>query len=123
MYELEDLEDRKLVWWALSDLYLDTELDENDFKYIALTIFNSPYTYDKVREIDQYEVFPVLFSNLLNPMGEWGGFNDKILFKNVLNWMESRTKLDMVAVQWGYPMYRWMNKEYWRKIEEIYSKM
>lgn len=123
MEDIKNLDERKAVWEALSDLYLDTELQEYDFTSIASRIIESPYTINEIKEIDKYEIFPVLFSNLLTPAGEWAGFHREILFKNITSWIESRTYLDVFAIQCIYPIYQWMNEDYWKKIEEIYDDM
>src|SRR4051812_21049006 len=40
----EDLRRRRPVWEALSDLFLDTQLQEHDFRYIARVVAESGYT-------------------------------------------------------------------------------
>ncbi|AZB09197.1 hypothetical protein EG344_10365 [Chryseobacterium sp. G0162] len=121
--EKDSLEKRKQVWVALSELYLDTELQESDFKYLIKTLFESPFTLKETKKIDQYEVFPVLFSNLLSPAGEWGGFSEQILVKNIMKWIETRSKLDIFAIQCLYPIYSKINRSYWKRIEEIYNQI
>ncbi|GEN66584.1 MULTISPECIES: DUF7079 family protein [Chryseobacterium] len=118
----ESLENRKQVWIALSELYLDTELQESDFIYIAKTLLESPFTFEEVKRIDQFEVFPVLFSNLLSPAGEWAGFNELLLVKNIMKWIETRSKLDIFAVKCIYLFYDKINRSYWKRIEEIYNQ-
>ncbi|MBB4806710.1 hypothetical protein HNP38_002006 [Chryseobacterium defluvii] len=117
------LEERKRIWIVLSDLYLDTELGDSDFKYMALAIFKSPYTFEEAKEIDKYEIFPVLFSNLLSPAGEWAGFNEKILTESIIQWIDSKSPLDILAIQCVYPVYEWINKEYWEKIKTAYNQI
>ncbi|MBP1166293.1 hypothetical protein JOE44_003177 [Chryseobacterium sp. PvR013] len=115
-------EERKLVWLALADLYLDTELQEWQFQYITGIFLKSPFNLEKIKKIDQYEVFPVLFSNLLNPAGEWAGFEEKRLVKNIMTWMEFRSKLDILAIKCIYPIYQPINRDYWKRLEEIYNQ-
>lgn len=122
MNEPEFFEERKLVWLALSDLYLDTELQEWQFQYITGIFLKSPFNLEKIKKIDQYEVFPVLFSNLLNPAGEWAGFEEKRLVKNIMTWMEFRSKLDILAIKCIYPIYEPVNRDYWKRLEEIYNQ-
>ncbi|WP_106917011.1 DUF7079 family protein [Chryseobacterium aurantiacum] len=121
--EEESLESRKKVWIALSELYLDTELQESDFKYMAKIFLESPFTFEDIKTIDQDEVFPVLFSNLLTPAGEWAGFNEPILVKNIMKWIETRSKLDIFAVKCIYLFYGKINRSYWKKVEEIYNQI
>lgn len=68
MNEVLNIEERKPIWIALSDFYLDTELQEATFRYIATKIAESPYSFKKVKEIDKYEIFPVLKNNSLSIM-------------------------------------------------------
>ncbi|MGU3374325.1 DUF7079 family protein [Chryseobacterium sp. M5A1_1a] len=121
--EEDSLEKRKKIWVALSELYLDTELQEFDFKYVATILFESPFTFKEIKRIDQYEVFPVLFSNLLIPAGEWVGFHEQVLVENIMKWIETRSKLDIFAVQCLYLIYGVTNRSYWKKIEEIYNQI
>ncbi|TZF96074.1 hypothetical protein FW781_11610 [Chryseobacterium panacisoli] len=123
MKEPELFEERKLVWLALSDLYLDTELQEWQFQYMTGIFLKSPFSFEKIKKIDQYEIFPVLFSNLLNPAGEWAGFEEKRLVKNIMNWMESRSELDILAIKCIYPIYEQVNRDYWKRLEEIYNQI
>ncbi|MCS4303228.1 hypothetical protein [Chryseobacterium sp. BIGb0232] len=118
-----NLEKRKRIWIVLSDLYLDTELQESDFKYMAETFFENPFTFEEIKEIDQYEVFPVFFSNLLIPAGEWAGFDELVLVKNIMKWIETRNKLDIFAVKCLYPIYDKINRSYWKRIEDIYNQI
>ncbi|MGE8514233.1 MAG: DUF7079 family protein [Chryseobacterium culicis] len=122
MNEPELFAERKLVWLALADLYLDTELQEWQFQYITGIFLKSPFNLEKIKKIDQYEVFPVLFSNLLNPAGEWAGFEEKRLVKNIMTWMEFRSKLDILAIKCIYPIYQPVNRDYWKRLEEIYNQ-
>ncbi|RQO39234.1 hypothetical protein DBR39_09610 [Chryseobacterium sp. KBW03] len=122
MNELEFLDERKEVWYALSNLYLDTELQESDFQYITRIFLESPFSLENIKKIDQYEVFPVLFSNLMDPAGEWAGFEEKRLVKNIMNWLESRNQLDIFAIKCIYYLYEPMNQNYWKRVEEIYNQ-
>jgi len=70
-----DVEARIPVWGALSDLWLDTELQPYEREHIARIIAVSPYTLAEIREIRDYELMPVLGANLLSVAGEWVGFN------------------------------------------------
>ncbi|NIF05606.1 hypothetical protein F3J23_09135 [Chryseobacterium sp. Tr-659] len=122
MKELEFPEERRNVWYALSDLYLDTELQEWQFQYMADIFLKSPFSLEKIKKIDKYEVFPVLFSNLLDPAGEWAGFDEKRLVKNIMKWMDSRSQLDILAIKFIYLFYEPINRSYWKKLEDIYNQ-
>jgi len=78
-----DLEPRSGIWLALSDLYLDTELSDNDFKYIAKKIQESPYDIEEVKHINRYELYPLLYPNLLSIFGIWSGFDKEELAASI----------------------------------------
>ena len=60
------MENRKQIWIALSEFYLDTELTSDDFDRITSIFFNSGFQLIDIKEIDLLEVFPVLQPNLLS---------------------------------------------------------
>ena len=59
-----DLPHRRPVWEALSQLFLDTELDEADLEHIAAILAASPYTDGELSAIYHHEVTPVCRFNL-----------------------------------------------------------
>ena len=52
-----DIENRRPVWRALSDLFLDTELQEHDLSYIARILAESPYTLSEIETVLYGEVY------------------------------------------------------------------
>jgi hypothetical protein len=87
-----EIEHRKPVWTALSDLWLDTELDESDLSYIVREMHDSGYSIEELREIYLYEVAPAVYWNLLIVAGEWG-FEDAWLHDRILRLLRRRTRL------------------------------
>ncbi len=83
-FNAETLKNRIPVWIALSELYLDTEINENTLKYIANEIKKSSYTIQEVLDINKYEVFPVLYSNLISVVGIWDMFDEEWLVNSIL---------------------------------------
>ena len=80
---IEDIDNRRPVWLALSNLFLDT--DTNLFKeQIIKTLSNSPYSISELDEIMQNEVYPVCYTNLYGIAGEWSGFDPEWLEKKIL---------------------------------------
>jgi hypothetical protein len=51
------------VWDVLSELYLDTELDERDSERIAAVLLESGYSAGQLEEILYRELHPVLHTN------------------------------------------------------------
>lgn len=117
------IKERKPVWIALSDFYLDTELQDYNFQYIAKIILESPYTFEEIQIINMYEVFPVLQPNLLQPAGEWAGFNEKWLIEAITDYLETKNSCDKVMIITNYKKYGWMQEDYWQKLESIYNEM
>jgi len=117
------IKERKPVWIALSDFYLDTEPQDYNFQYIAKIIQESLYTFEEIKIINMYEVFPVLQPNLLQPAGEWAGFNEKRLIEAITNYLETKNSCDKVKISTNYKKYGWMQEDYWQKLESIYNEM
>jgi hypothetical protein len=116
-----NIKQRKPIWIALSKFYLDTELGDSDFRQIAFTILESPYSLDEVKTINKYEVFPVLQSNLLSPVGVWAGFDEDLLVDKISTRLRNKTKLNDIGVDVSYQAFKWMCKNYWTKLEKMYK--
>jgi len=121
-HEINILE-RQPIWIALSEFYLDTELQESTFEYIAFKIIESPYDFEKIKNIDKYEVFPVLKSNLMSPAGEWVGFDDKWLIERITESLNKRHYFNKKAIEKQYLSLKWMRSDYWIKLEAIYNRI
>jgi len=76
-------EERLQMWRALSTLFLDTEIDDETYKYIARTIKESNYSIQDAENILWYEVYPVLEKNLKSVAGVWDGWSDTWLLQNL----------------------------------------
>lgn len=79
-----DLDRRRPVWDALSELFLDTELREPDIRRIAKVAADSGYSHDELEGILYDELFPILIWNLRSPAGEWVGFDPAWLEQRIL---------------------------------------
>lgn len=112
-------EERKRIWLALSELYLDTELSTNDFERLVAVFKKSGFELNEIREIDLFEVFPVLQTNLLSVAGEWVGFDKDWLFRECQKGWEKRQNLIYrLRCRIFNRMYYWMRKEYWQELEK-----
>jgi len=76
-------EEKLKIWRALSDLFLDTEVDELNFNYIVRTISESTLSLTEVEEVLWYEVYPVLEGNLRSVAGVWEGWSDEWLLQHL----------------------------------------
>ena len=70
-----DLAARRPVWVALSELWLDTELDEADLRRIAGVLAASPLDAADLECAYRWEVAPVVAGNLVVPAGVWDAFD------------------------------------------------
>src|SRR5687767_8052931 len=74
-----ELERRKAVWTALSEFWLDTELDDADLNRISDVLKDSAYTVTELRSIYLDEVAPVVWLNCWSVAGEWICFDSEWL--------------------------------------------
>ena len=118
MHKEINIEERKPIWIALSNFYLDTELQDLDFKHIALKIKESPYSLEEVKKINKKEVFPVLYINLLSVAGVWSGFQEEWLVDEITKKNQKRTRFRHNLDRLNYFFFKGMNKGYWKKLEK-----
>jgi hypothetical protein len=85
----DDVENRRPVWEALSDMFLDT--DVSLFREARINrLAASPYSISELELILVKEVYPVCVGNLLCIAGEWAGFDEKWLEEQILRRSHSR---------------------------------
>ena len=87
-----EIEARLPLWRALSDLFLDTELQGYHYKYLAKVVLESGLKPAEVQRILWNEVFPALADNLRIATGEWSGFQDDWLRERILNVLSGRER-------------------------------
>ena len=82
-FTADEIEERRPIWVALSDLYLDTD-SRLSYAYIARTLAVSRFTIEELHVILNEEIAPVLEHNLLQVAGEWAGFDETWLVDRIL---------------------------------------
>jgi len=86
--------DRRLpVWHALSQLFLDTELQRQDYESIAGRLRASRYSMQELRRLLQDEVAPAFAPNLASVAGEWAGWSENTVRDLVLRSLQKRDAL------------------------------
>jgi hypothetical protein len=85
MRTFTDIEKRRPVWIALSELFLDTSFDDQDIARIAEQLAVSPYSLEDLDSILLSEVYPACRTNLYSITGEWAGFNTEWLEQEIRN--------------------------------------
>ena len=79
----EDLVNRRPVWEALSDLFLDTDISFT-YQWRIDVLAASPYSITELEDILIDEVYPICKYNLFSVAGEWAGFD--------LTWLEDQIR-------------------------------
>lgn len=107
-------EDKLKIWRALSDLFLDTEIEDYVFQYIARTVSECGLSLREAEDILWYEVYPVLEGNLRCVAGEWQGWSDDWLLQN----LPARVRPNAIH---GHPAIIKEVKGCWQKVIEAYN--
>jgi hypothetical protein len=78
------VEERFPVWEALSEFFLDTELQADDYERIIKVLAASPYTENEIEDILISELGPVCGASFFFLAGEWLGFDSRWLKKKIV---------------------------------------
>nr|WP_316643369.1 hypothetical protein [uncultured Roseateles sp.] len=83
VFTQEQLAIRRPLWEALSEMFLDTELQDGDYKFIARRVLESSLNPQELSIALWCDVFPVLAHNLQSVAGEWAGFDASWLAERI----------------------------------------
>ncbi|WP_339526902.1 DUF7079 family protein [Pseudomonas sp. EL_65y_Pfl2_R96] len=113
-------EERSYVYWALSDAFVDTEVD-----YEAIARETEDYDPEEIKRILYHEVAPVCHTNLESviPM-IWSAFNLENLEADIKKTLEARKK-NYFRQQKDRLLIRWLKFRYkyiWAEIAKHYNK-
>jgi len=115
-------ESRHIVWIEMSELFLDTDLSDEDLKRIGNVFIDSGLTYSEIKEIELYEVLPLLWRNQPSGYGGWFGFNDNWIIencsKNFLKRHETTHRLKCRFLNISNWIWRY---DYWKKIKKQFE--
>ena len=95
------IERRRPVWIALSDLWLDNEIDDGRAKDIAKVILASGFSESEIEEIFVFELAPVLYRNHLDTAGIWSGFDPERVREEAEKRMGNKRLVPMIAAKIG----------------------
>ncbi|HTR43465.1 MAG TPA: hypothetical protein VMH87_17775 [Pseudomonadales bacterium] len=107
------IKERFPVWEALSEFFLDTELQPDDHERIAKILAASPYTENEIEDILMGEICPVCRPNMLSVAGEWIGFDPDWLKERAACRLGKRPKFRSFFVA----IHGWMYARHWNKIK------
>jgi hypothetical protein len=113
------IKERLPVWVALSEFFLDTELQPDDHERIARTLAASPYTESEIEGILIGEVCPILKWNMLPVAGEWACFDPEMLKKKIGPLLGKRPGFRYLYVL----MHGWMYAQHWKKVRARMTEM
>jgi len=88
-----DIERRMPVWLGLSQLFLDTDLQSQDYQSIAARLRPSGYSPQELYRILRDEVAPAFGPNLVGVAGEWAGWSEDTVRDLVLRSLQERDTL------------------------------
>lgn len=103
-------DERFPVWNALSEFFLDTELDSKDYDRIGTILAESKYTEKELEEILYYEVYPACKWNMFSIAGEWDGFHPEWIMEHIAPKKDTRPRFCLA------PLHRWMYQGHWKRI-------
>lgn len=83
MLNAEEIEKRKPLWQAFSDLWLDNELQDFEIDHIVDLMKKSGYDLVELEKIFYSEVAPAVYQNTFSMTGEWTGFEAEQLFRSI----------------------------------------
>jgi hypothetical protein len=84
---------RAPVWEALAELFLDTELQDYHYRYIAERLRDSGYALHELEQILSEEIAPVFYTNLSAVAGEWQPWSADFVKERVLQYLNHRPTL------------------------------
>lgn len=118
-----DLENRLPLWKAMSDLFLDTEIDDVIYHSIAQICRESLYSWNECDYIFWEEVYPACIWNLLIVAGEWIYFDEEQLQEKIL-----QREAIFSRVPWRYfrcrvHLMRSMVADDWEKVKMYYENV
>lgn len=118
-----EIEKRKPVWAALSDLWLDTEIQEGMLDYIAKVMEESGYSIKELYHIYYYEVAPVVYMNLHSPAGAWDGFREEWLFEEIQKSIGKLTAFRKFMLRLKKRPMTYATEELWEQLaEKVYVR-
>ena len=117
-FDIETLNNRKPLWLALSDLFLDTELQDYNFEFIAQAMKQFDNSLDEIHEMLMQEAFPVCIANLHSAVGEWAGFNEEWLIEAIIS-----AKRPNRFRRWKNRCSFWMIKDDWDNVVKQFDEL
>ena len=115
------------MWETLSDLWLDTEMQDYQHERRAELLASSGYSFDEIEKIFSEEVAPAVYSNLYSTVGVWDGFDLEWLYDEIIKNLKKQ-ETNLIYRTWvksgaGKFVMTKMARGDWEKIVEIYRSL
>jgi len=112
------------AWHALSDLFVDTELQGHDHHHIADVILQAGFSSDEAEAILRMEVAPVFHTNLRSVAGEWAGWSEGEVREMILERLENPAWWQKIGWLREFILNRHMAliEEDWRVVQKCLRK-
>lgn len=125
MLDEQQIQQRRPVWAALSQLWLDTELSAEDLERIARVMAESGLSIEQLRQVYAVEVAPVVSPNLRGVAGEWAGFDEDWLCSQIVRNLRDRPK--RTRFWCWFPLSRramlYATEGHWARLVELVRKI
>ncbi len=109
---------QRMARLAISELFLDTELDQNDFARLRDVLKASRLTVAELDRIYYKELAPMLYGNLDTTAGEWSGFDPEWIEREISKQVGQRIieKVPLLNRVWQHWITR-TTREEWQKLK------
>ncbi|MFN0127374.1 MAG: hypothetical protein ACKV19_11885 [Verrucomicrobiales bacterium] len=125
MLDEPQIQKRRPLWVALSELWLDTELSTEDLERIARVMADSGLTIEELRQVYLVEVAPVVSPNLFSVAGEWAGWDEEWLCSGIVHNLRDRPRATKF-LSW-FPLTRrpmlYATERHWKKLVELVGRL
>jgi hypothetical protein len=124
MLDEQQIQKRRPLWVALSELWLDTELSGEELERIARIMADSDLNIEQLRRVYLVEVAPVVSSNLVAIAGEWSGFDEQWLCSQIVSNLRDRPRRTRF---WSwFPLTRgpmlYATERHWARLVELVQR-
>ncbi len=119
-----EIKRRMPVWCALSDLFLDTELQAYGHRHTAEIIAQSGYSTKEAETILRNEVAPVFHLNLWSVAGEWTSWAEKDVEQMVVDRLDNPVWWQQISWLRELILNRYMAtvRKDWREVKKLISE-
>jgi hypothetical protein len=122
----QEIKQRSELWFALSNLWLDTELDNKDYEYIVREMKKTTYSITEIEKILFEEVAPTVYKNTYSVAGEWAEFDKNWLVDSICNHLKQLESNFIYRIWCGSIIARRAFSKVvindWQKIIDLYKK-